>query len=41
MTARGVDGLIEGLIMHLMLSTATFSREDTRQIVARLLGEGA
>jgi DNA-binding transcriptional regulator YbjK len=40
-TARGVDGLIEGLIMHLMLSTATFRREDTRAIVARLLGEGA
>lgn len=40
-TARGVDGLIEGLIMHLMLSTATFRRKDTRAIVARLLGEGA
>jgi DNA-binding transcriptional regulator YbjK len=38
-TARGVDGLIEGLIMHMMLSTATFRREDTRAIVARLLGE--
>ena len=32
-TARGVDALIEGLVMHLMLSTATFSRDDTRRIV--------
>jgi TetR/AcrR family transcriptional regulator, regulator of biofilm formation and stress response len=36
-TARGVDALIEGLVMHLTLSTATFDRADTRAIVARLL----
>jgi DNA-binding transcriptional regulator YbjK len=37
-TARGVDALIEGLVMHLTLSTATFDRADTRAIVGRLLG---
>ncbi|MEU4238839.1 TetR family transcriptional regulator [Actinoplanes sp. NPDC026619] len=37
-TARGVDALIEGLAMHLTLSTATFDRADTRAIVGRLLG---
>ncbi|GAA2618758.1 TetR/AcrR family transcriptional regulator [Paractinoplanes durhamensis] len=37
-TARGVDALIEGLVMHLTLSTATFGRADTRAIVGRLLG---
>ena len=36
-TARGVDALIEGMVMHLTLSTATFDRADTRAIVARLL----
>jgi DNA-binding transcriptional regulator YbjK len=37
-TARGVDGLIEGLVMHKTLSTAPVSRADTRTIVAGLLG---
>jgi DNA-binding transcriptional regulator YbjK len=37
-TARGVDALIEGLVMHLTLSTATFGRADTRTIVARACG---
>jgi DNA-binding transcriptional regulator YbjK len=37
-TARGVDALIEGLVMHMTLSTATFSRADTRTIVTRFLG---
>ncbi|WP_433373398.1 TetR/AcrR family transcriptional regulator [Actinoplanes sp. CA-142083] len=36
-TARGVDAQIEGMVMHLTLSTATFDRADTREIVARLL----
>jgi TetR/AcrR family transcriptional regulator, regulator of biofilm formation and stress response len=36
-TARGVDALIEGLVMHMMLSTTSFSREDTHRIVSRLL----
>ncbi|MFC7274322.1 TetR/AcrR family transcriptional regulator [Paractinoplanes rhizophilus] len=36
-TARGVDAQIEGMVMHLTLSTATFDRADTRRIVARLL----
>ena len=40
-TARGVDALIEGLVMHLTLSTATFGRAETRTIVARLLGDPA
>jgi TetR/AcrR family transcriptional regulator, regulator of biofilm formation and stress response len=37
-TARGVDALVEGLVMHLILSTATFDRAGTRVIVGRLLG---
>ena len=37
-TARGVDALIEGLVMHMTLSTATFSRADTRAIIDRYLG---
>jgi DNA-binding transcriptional regulator YbjK len=37
-TARGVDALIEGLVMHLTLSTATFGRDETRRIVTRVLG---
>ena len=37
-TARGVDALIEGLVMHMTLSTASFSRADTRTIVSRTLG---
>jgi DNA-binding transcriptional regulator YbjK len=36
-TARGVDALIEGLVMHKMLSTGPVSREQTRRIVARVL----
>lgn len=36
-TARGVDAQIEGMVMHLTLSTATFDRAATRAIVARLL----
>jgi len=39
-TARGVDAMIEGMVMHLTLSTATFDRADTREIVARLTGAG-
>ena len=34
-TARGLDALIEGLIMHRMLSTTPFPREITRAAVAR------
>jgi DNA-binding transcriptional regulator YbjK len=34
-TARGLDALIEGLLMHRMLSTAPFPREVTRAAVAR------
>jgi DNA-binding transcriptional regulator YbjK len=37
-TARGIDALVEGLVMHLILSTATFDRADTRTIVGRFLG---
>jgi DNA-binding transcriptional regulator YbjK len=37
-TARGIDALIEGLVMHLILSTASFDRADTRTIVGRFLG---
>jgi len=36
-TARGVDAMIEGLVMHMMLSTASFARTDTHRIVSRLL----
>ncbi|MBM2618041.1 TetR family transcriptional regulator [Actinoplanes sp. LDG1-06] len=37
-SARAVDALIEGLVMHLTLSTATFDRADTRAMVGRFLG---
>jgi TetR/AcrR family transcriptional regulator, regulator of biofilm formation and stress response len=37
-TARGVDAVVEGLVMHMMLSTTTFPRAETRVIVERLLG---
>jgi len=37
-TARGIDALIEGLVIHLTLSTASFDRADTRAIVGRFLG---
>ena len=40
LTARGVDGLIEGLVMHKTLSTAPVSRAETRIIVARVLAGG-
>jgi DNA-binding transcriptional regulator YbjK len=36
-TARGVDALVEGLVMHKMLSTGLVSRAQTREIVARAL----
>lgn len=38
LTARGVDAVIEGLVMHMMLSTTPSERADTRVIVERLLG---
>jgi DNA-binding transcriptional regulator YbjK len=34
-TSRGVDALIEGLVMHKVLSTGQVSREQTREIIAR------
>ena len=34
-TARWVDALVEGLVMHKILSTAPATREQTREIVAR------
>ena len=34
-TARGVDALIEGLVMHKTLSTSPLSREQIHSIVAR------
>jgi len=38
-TARGIDALIEGLVMHRTLSTtAGASRAATREIIARQLG---
>ena len=37
-TARGIDAVIEGLVMHLTLSTATYDRAETRTIVGRFLG---
>jgi DNA-binding transcriptional regulator YbjK len=36
-TARGLDALIEGLVMHRMLSTAPFPRAVTRAAVARAI----
>jgi DNA-binding transcriptional regulator YbjK len=42
LTARGVDALIEGLVMHRMLSTAPPGREVTSAMVSRLVrGAGA
>lgn len=38
LTARGVDAVIEGLVMHMTLSTVSFPRAETRAIVARMLG---
>ncbi|WP_432834189.1 TetR/AcrR family transcriptional regulator [Dactylosporangium sp. CA-092794] len=40
-TARGVDALIEGLVMHKTLSTGTVSRQDIRAIVDRAIGPAA
>ncbi|HEV7870717.1 MAG TPA: TetR family transcriptional regulator [Modestobacter sp.] len=34
-TSRGVDALIEGLVMHKVLSTGPVSRAQTREIIAR------
>ena len=34
-TSRGVDALIEGLVMHKVLSTRPVSRAETREIIAR------
>jgi DNA-binding transcriptional regulator YbjK len=34
-TSRGVDALIEGLVMHKVLSTGPVSRQQTREIIAR------
>jgi DNA-binding transcriptional regulator YbjK len=40
LTARGVDALIEGLVMHQTLSTGPkLSRSDIRTIIARAVGE--
>ncbi len=33
-TARGIDALIEGLVMHMTLATVSFTPTDTRTIVA-------
>jgi DNA-binding transcriptional regulator YbjK len=37
-TARGIDALIEGLVMHKTLSTGPVSRQDIRTIVDRTIG---
>ncbi|MHA3703823.1 TetR/AcrR family transcriptional regulator [Jatrophihabitans sp. YIM 134969] len=37
-TARGLDALVEGLVMHKILSTAPVRRADTRTIVDRAVG---
>jgi DNA-binding transcriptional regulator YbjK len=37
-TARGVDALIEGLVMHKTLSTGPVSRQDIRTVVERTIG---
>ena len=36
-TARGVDALIEGMIMHKTLATTGLDRSDIRTVVARVL----
>jgi TetR/AcrR family transcriptional regulator, regulator of biofilm formation and stress response len=38
-TARALDALIEGMVMHRMLSTAPATRRQTRTAVRRLLRE--
>ncbi|MFC6287745.1 TetR/AcrR family transcriptional regulator [Nocardioides sp. GCM10027113] len=40
-TARGVDALIEGMVMHNTLSTAPLGRDDVRRAVARQVGPPA
>jgi DNA-binding transcriptional regulator YbjK len=41
-TARGVDALIEGIVMHKTLSTTGgATRAETRTIIARVLGESS
>ncbi|MEV6930689.1 TetR family transcriptional regulator [Dactylosporangium sp. NPDC051485] len=37
-TARGIDALIEGLVMHKTLSTGPVSRQDIRTVVERVIG---
>jgi TetR/AcrR family transcriptional regulator, regulator of biofilm formation and stress response len=37
-TARGVDALIEGLVMHKVLSTSPLPREQIRSIITRAVG---
>jgi DNA-binding transcriptional regulator YbjK len=34
-TSRGIDALIEGLVMHKVLATSPVSRAQTREIIAR------
>ncbi len=38
-TARGVDALIEGLVMHNALSTSPLGRDGIRTIVAKVIGD--
>lgn len=38
-TARGIDALIEGLVMHKVLSTAPPSRDQIQAIVTRAAGQ--
>jgi DNA-binding transcriptional regulator YbjK len=40
-TARGVHALIEGLIMHTILSAQPMTRADTTYYVERVLGAAA
>jgi DNA-binding transcriptional regulator YbjK len=40
-TTRGVDALIEGLVMHRILSTDPVSRDQTREIIARAVRPAA
>jgi DNA-binding transcriptional regulator YbjK len=41
-TARGVDALIEGIVMHKTLATTRgTTREETRMIITRVLGDPA
>lgn len=39
-TARAVDALVEGLVMHNLLSAEPMARADVRRIVARLTARG-